>query len=59
MFPVNFLDKKIILIIHKMALEEVKYPSKVKKRLLIIYILGVISLGQTQPGKVFGRLEIT
>ena len=24
-----------------------------------IIILGVISLGQTQPGKVYGRLEIT
>ena len=60
-------------VIHLLALEEVTYPSKVRKReksriifeiyfegnSWLIYILGVISLGQTQPGKIFGWLEIT
>ena len=60
-------------VIHLLALEEVTYPSKVRKRekswiifeiyfngnSWLIYILGVISLGQTQPGQVFGQLEIT
>ena len=71
--PVYLLDRKMRYVIHLLALEEVTYPSKVRKRekswiifeiyfkgnSWLIYILGVISLGQTQPGQVFGQLEIT
>ena len=48
----NFLGTLKIIVSHLMTLMEATViPS--------INILGVISLGQTQPGKVYGRLEIT
>ena len=48
----NFIDKLKRIVSHLMTLMEATViPS--------INILGVISLGQTQPGKVYGRLEIT
>ena len=48
----NFLRKLKRIVSHLMTLMEATVIPSINN-------LGVISLGQTQPGKVYGRLEIT
>ena len=48
----NILDTLTRIVSHSMTLMEATVIPSINN-------LGVISLGQTQPGKVYGRLEIT